>query len=96
MATLVGGRGIEATTLLTKDGAHTKALAALRGASDKLVKGDFFFLTYSGHCGQVPDMLGKEADKLGETWCLYNNGQLIDDELYFELGLTPWGRWPSP
>jgi hypothetical protein len=27
----------------------------------------------------------KEADKLDETWCLYD-GQLIDDELYLELG----------
>ena len=26
-----------------------------------------------------------ESDKLDETWCLYD-GQLIDDELYMELG----------
>ena len=29
-------------------------------------------------------MSGDEADKQDETWCLYD-GQLIDDELYFEL-----------
>ena len=32
----------------------------------------------------MPDVIGEEADKLDETWCLYD-GQLIDDELYFEL-----------
>src|SRR6185436_11270577 len=37
-----------------------------------------------GHGGQVPDVTGEEADKQDETWCLYD-GQLIDDELYFEL-----------
>ena len=29
-------------------------------------------------------MTGDEADRKDETWCLYD-GQLIDDELYFEL-----------
>jgi hypothetical protein len=33
----------------------------------------------------VPDVSGDEADKQDETWCLFD-GQLIDDELYFELG----------
>jgi hypothetical protein len=50
-----------------------------------LAKGDFFFLTFSGHGGQVNDVSGEEPDKLDETWCLYD-GQLIDDELYMELG----------
>jgi metacaspase-1 len=85
MAALATGRGIKPTVLLTKDGTRAKTLAALRGAAKKLVKGDFFFLTFSGHGGQVPDVSGEEADKLDETWCLYD-GQLIDDELYNELG----------
>jgi hypothetical protein len=85
MAALASGRGIKPTILLTKDGTRAKALAALRAAAKALVKGDFFFLTYSGHGGQVPDVSGEEADKLDETWCLYD-GQLIDDELYAELG----------
>ena len=58
--------------------------ASQRKAAKALRKGDFFFLTYSGHGGQVPDVTGEEADKQDETWCLYD-GQLIDDELYFEL-----------
>lgn len=31
------------------------------------------------------DISGEEDDKLDETWCLFD-GQLIDDELYLELG----------
>ena len=85
MAALATGRGMKATVLLTKDGTRGKVLSALRAASKTLAKGDFFFLTYSGHGGQVPDVSGEEADKLDETWCLYD-GQLIDDELYQELG----------
>ena len=56
----------------------------MRGAAKALVAGDLFFMTYSGHGGQVPDVNGDEPDKQDETWCLYD-GQLIDDELYFEL-----------
>jgi metacaspase-1 len=85
MAALATGRSIKATLLLTKDATRAKTLSALRAAAKTLVKGDFFFLTYSGHGGQVPDVSGEEADKLDETWCLYD-GQLIDDELYAELG----------
>jgi len=85
MAALAAGRGMKASVLLTKDGTRAKVLAALRAASKTLVKGDLFFLTFSGHGGQLPDVSGEEADKLDETWCLYDS-QLIDDELYMELG----------
>jgi hypothetical protein len=84
MAALASGLGIKPTVLLTKDGTRSKVLAALRAATRKLVKGDFFLLTFSGHGGQIPDVSGEEADKLDETWCLYDS-QLIDDELYVEL-----------
>ncbi len=85
MAALAAGRGIKATQLLTKDATRAKVLSALRAAAKALVKGDFFLLTFSGHGGQVPDVSGDEADKLDETWCLFD-AQLIDDELYHELG----------
>lgn len=85
MTAIATGRGIKPTTLLTKAATRAKVLAGLRSAADTLEKGDFFFLTYSGHGGQVPDVSGEESDKLDETWCLYD-GQLIDDELYQELG----------
>ena len=84
MTAIAKSRGMAATTLLTKAGTRKAALAGLRKAAAALKKGDLFLLTYSGHGGQVPDTSGDEDDKQDETWCLYD-GQLIDDELYFEL-----------
>jgi metacaspase-1 len=85
MAALAKSQGMKPTLLITKKATRAAALAAMRGAAKTLVKGDLFFLTYSGHGGQVPDVNGDEDDKKDETWCLYD-GQLIDDELYAELG----------
>jgi hypothetical protein len=84
MAALAKKQGMTSTLLLTKKATRAATLAAMRGAAKALASGDLFFLTYSGHGGQVPDVTGEEADKKDETWCLYD-GQLIDDELYFEL-----------
>ena len=77
-------KGMTPTVLLTKDATRAKALAAIRAAAKQLKSGGIFFLSYSGHGGQVDDVTGEEDDKLDETWCLYD-GELIDDELYLEL-----------
>lgn len=84
MAAIAKSQGMKSTVLLTKKGTRAQTLAAIQKAAKQLKKGDLFFLTYSGHGGQVPDVTGEETDKQDETWCLYD-GQLIDDELYFEL-----------
>ena len=86
MAAIAKSQGMAATKLLTKAGTRKAVLAGIRAAAKALKKGDLFFLTYSGHGGQVADTSGDEnqGDKKDETWCLYD-GQLIDDELYFEL-----------
>ena len=84
MAAIAKSKGVRSTVLLTRKGTRANVLAGLRSAAKALKTGDLFFLTYSGHGGQVPDVSGDEADKQDETWCLYD-GQLIDDELYFEL-----------
>lgn len=84
MAAIAKSRGMSSTILLTKKGTRANTLAGIRNAAKALHAGDLFFLTYSGHGGQVPDTNGDEPDKKDETWCLYD-GQLIDDELYFEL-----------
>jgi len=75
---------MKSTILLTKKATRANVLSGMRDAAKELKAGDFFLLTYSGHGGQVPDVSGDEPDKQDETWCLYD-GQLIDDELYFEL-----------
>lgn len=85
MAALAKAKGMKPTVLLTKKATRSAMLSAMRAAAKALQSGDFFFLTYSGHGGQVPDVNGDEDDKKDETWCLYD-GQYIDDELYSELG----------
>ena len=84
MAAIAKSKGMKPTILLTKKATRSNVLSGMRDAAKALKAGDFFLLTYSGHGGQVPDVSGEEADKQDETWCLYD-GQLIDDELYFEL-----------
>jgi hypothetical protein len=84
MAAVANSKGMKATVLLTKQGTRSAVLGRMRAAAKALKSGDLFFISYSGHGGQVPDTSGDEPDKKDETWCLYD-GQLIDDELYFEL-----------
>jgi hypothetical protein len=84
MAWVAKSRGMKSTTLLTKAATRAKVLAGLRAAAKVLGAGDLFFLTYSGHGGQVTDVTRDEDDGQDETWCLFD-GELIDDELYFEL-----------
>jgi hypothetical protein len=84
MAALAKSRGMKSTVLLTKAATRAKTLSALRAAAKALAAGDLFFLTFSGHGGQVDDVTGEEDDRKDETWCLFD-GELIDDELYFEL-----------
>ena len=84
MTALAKSKGFKPSTLLTKNATRAAVLGAMRSAAKALVAGDVFLLTYSGHGGQVPDVSGDEDDKNDETWCLYD-GQLIDDEMYFEL-----------
>lgn len=83
MAALAKAQGMKPTVLLTKKATRKALINGMRAAAKALKKGDLFFLTYSGHGGQVPDVTGEEADKKDETWCLWD-GQLIDDELYLE------------
>ena len=84
MAALARGKGMKATVLLTKKATRSALLSNMRSAAKALKTGDLFFLSYSGHGGQVPDTNRDEPDRKDETWCLFD-GQLIDDELYFEL-----------
>ena len=84
MGAIARGKGMKPTLLLTKKATRAAFLSHTRAAAKALKAGDLFFLSYSGHGGQVPDTNHDEFDKKDETWCLYD-GQLVDDELYFEL-----------
>ena len=67
MAALAKKQGMKPTVLLTKKATRSAMLAAMRSAAKTLAAGDFFFLSYSGHGGQVPDVNGDEDDKKDET-----------------------------
>lgn len=80
------------TMLLTTDATIRKVTDAIKKAAKALAPGDSFFITYSGHGGQVRDTNGDEqgkdvnefgeiADNYDETWLLYDR-QLVDDEIY--------------
>ena len=84
MAAIAQAKAMKSTVLRTKKATRTNVLASMRSAAKALKAGDLFFVSYSGHGGQVLDVSGDEPDKQDETWCLYD-GQLIVDELYFEL-----------
>jgi hypothetical protein len=81
MAKIAKDGGFGTTTLLTRKATRGAVIDGIKAAAKKLKTGDFFFLTYSGHGGQVPDHNGDEPDLEDETWCLYD-GELIDDELW--------------
>ena len=85
MAALATAQDIKPSVLLTRQATRTRVLAGIRAAAKKLRAGDLFFLTFSGHGGQMPDVSGEEDDKKDETWCLFDS-ELIDDELFNELG----------
>jgi hypothetical protein len=89
MADLAKAQGFSPTKLLTKKATRAAVLKEISAAAKKLASGDIFFLTYSGHGGQAPDLNDDEPDGKDETWCLYD-GELIDDELY-----SSWGAFAT-
>lgn len=100
MAAIATGLGYEPTILLTSEATSAAVIDAMSAAAGRLAEGDTFWVTYSGHGGQVRDTNGDEAerdhgefgetaDTTDETWCLYDR-QLIDDELW-----ALWARFPA-
>jgi hypothetical protein len=73
--------GFTAKLFKTKQATRLAVTKGIKAAATALKKGDLFFLSYSGHGGQVPDKDNEEPDLKDETWCLFD-GELIDDELY--------------
>jgi metacaspase-1 len=76
---------------LTEAATSDAVVREIEAAAADLDPGDIFFLTYSGHGGQVPDLNGDDDwDHFDETWVLYDR-QLIDDELYALWGMFAAG-----
>ena len=81
MRAIAAAEGFSSQLLLTAEATRSRVLGTLSEAADILAPGDIFFLTYSGHGGQLPDRNGDETDTVDETWCLFD-GEMVDDELY--------------
>jgi metacaspase-1 len=83
MEKIARSKGFTPRLLLTKDATSVNVTKAISDVAQELAPGDFLFLTYSGHGGQVPDLNGiiDEPDGKDETWALFDR-QLVDDELY--------------
>ena len=62
MQSVAEGRGFETNILLTKNASADAVTAAIESAAGQLDSGDFFFNTYSGHGGQVPDKNDEEEE----------------------------------
>jgi metacaspase-1 len=84
MKRVAESRGFTPETLIDGEATIGAVRAKLDEAAAELDDGDFYFLTYSGHGGQVPDQSGDEPDGYDETWCLYDT-ELVDDSLYGAL-----------
>jgi len=81
MEAIAVSRGFTPKKLLTKKATAEAVAKAISSAAAELGPDDIFFLTYSGHGGQVPDLNGDEKDKTDETWVAYDR-QIVDDELF--------------
>ena len=55
METLAKSRGFEVSKLLSDEATADAIKAVIEDAASRLGPGDIFFVTYSGHGGQVPD-----------------------------------------
>jgi hypothetical protein len=84
MKEIAEGRGFTAEQLIDEHATIGNVKKKLDAYAAELKDGDFLFLTYSGHGGQVPDQNGDEPDGYDETWCLYDT-ELVDDSLYGAL-----------
>ena len=91
MEMIASTQGFETKVLLRDEATRESVLQEIKKAAETLKSGDIFYLSYSGHGGQIPDANNDEPDGQDETWCLFD-GQLIDDELkecwtFFEKGV---------
>jgi hypothetical protein len=84
MRAVAVARGFTPELLIDEHATITAVRDRLDAAAAELDADDFFFLTYSGHGGQVADLSGDERDSFDETWCLYDT-ELVDDSLFGAL-----------
>ncbi|MCM1966383.1 MULTISPECIES: caspase family protein [unclassified Streptomyces] len=86
MAAVARAGGFADTVILTDDGTVENITGELRKAAGRLKSGDILLFTYSGHGGQMSNVVGSddEPDRLDETLVFFDR-QFLDDELYREF-----------
>ncbi len=81
MQAIAKTKGFGTSTLIDAKATAAAVTKAIADVAKQLKAGDIFFITYSGHGGQVPDTNHEEKDRMDETWCLFDR-ELVDDEQY--------------
>lgn len=80
MYLIAKSQGFQSTKLLREEATRDAVISSIKTAAASLDAHDIFFIFYSGHGGQLPDINNDEDDGIDETWCLFD-GELVDDEL---------------
>ncbi|HMQ61296.1 MAG TPA: caspase family protein [Flavilitoribacter sp.] len=81
MKAVAASRNFSTTILTNAEATSAKVISEISNAAKALQGGDIFFISYSGHGGQIPDEEGNESVGFDETWVLYDR-EVIDNELY--------------
>jgi len=76
---IAAAQKFETSLLIREQATRENVKKAISLASASLKTGDIFYMSYSGHGGQLPDLNGDEPDGQDETWCLFD-GEFLDDE----------------
>jgi hypothetical protein len=82
--------GFQSHLLLSSSADTTTIIKTIKDSAKQLKSGDTFFISYSGHGSQIPDLKGDEIDRADECWICYDK-PLLDDELYQLWGLFKEG-----
>ncbi len=81
MRSLAIASHLDENKLLLSDQATRKnILSSINHLTKIAKKGDFIFVSYSGHGSVMPNMNTQVTDKTDETWCCFD-GMLLDKEL---------------
>ena len=80
MYLIAKSQGLQPTKLIRNEATRSAVISAIKNAANTLAANDLFFISYSGHGGQLPDINGDEDYSMDETWCLFD-GEIVDDEL---------------
>lgn len=83
MQNIADNQNFESSILLDDQATTANVIQGIKQAADSLESGDTFFITYSGHGGQVFDESGDDKDH-DETLCLFDR-QYRDDEFNRQL-----------